>query len=1042
MPNRTALVVLTIALCATLALGTDFSAIDKPDGGLKDHPTSGSAVGVTWVDVGDAPPSPALANDISPNVEVGVDGSASTPAPSAINDLDAAPVGPLGGSEDATYVDIIFGTGGNQWPWSTALGTSVHFQMMYRASNINKAGAIESWAWQCYSATASRVFNNVTIKMCHTTLANLTTDMIGNFGGNTPVTVGSYPSVTIGGCQPGQWMPLNCTPSFQYNGTDNLLIDITWQSANAGGPTWVRFGQPGYNGRCWVWNWSSNTASFVDGMDYNVRLGFEPDLPDLASIAGTAFSDDDGDGERDPGERGLPAWTVRLDPGPRYALTNADGEYRFYSLLAGEYTVSEVMKTYWRLTYPPSPGVHVVTLDEGEEVTGKDFGNQLYVFIQDLGVSVAGGIARPGFQKTYAIRYQNTGTVEADATVVLVLPPEVSYVSSSPPGSYDAGTHSVTWDVGSVPASFTGYLSAIVQIPVVPIGTKLTALVTIEPQIGDADTTDNFDTEIEVVRGSYDPNMITVRPEPYIEAGDELDCTIYFQNVGNDTAFNIVVRDVLDPGLDVATVEPLAASHPYAFGLGEPNELTWWFNDIKLVDKTTNEPASQGFLRFRIHTYANLTPGTYVDNSAAIYFDYNEPVQTNTVRLTVVIFGWSAQTPMPLPPSNKEVDAGGWLAYDPGSQFIYAAKGNKTADFYRYIPATDAWQTLASWPDGSERDRPTYGSAGCAADDGVIYATKGSNTLGFWMYDAAKDSWYQKADVPLGPDSLKVKGGADIVWVGSSATGHAYLLKGHKNEFYRYHPDGDYWEALADAPSGPNRKWDKGSWLAYDGANTIYAHRADYNELYAYDVASGVWSAPLAGMPFVGRSGKNEKSGDGGCGTYLDGCIYALKGGKTQECWKYTIATNSWSEEGSMPLGPQDETVGPGADIVAAGAKLFATKGNKCNELWQYLSASFNTGSSPLEGTQAVETAVAADLSVGPNPLASGFAVLRYGLPKGGAAELSVYNVAGQRVMTKTLVLGRSGSVSLDLRQLAGGVYLVKLHSQDFCATQKLVVQR
>jgi uncharacterized repeat protein (TIGR01451 family) len=763
------------------------------------------------------------------------------------------------------------------------------------------------------------------------------------------------------------------------------------------------------------------------------------------SIAGTAFSDDDGDGERDPEERGLPGWTVRLEPGPSYVLTDLDGNYLFHSLPAGEYAVSEPVKTYWQLTFPPSPGAHVVTLGAGQEVTGKDFGNQVYVFIHDLAVSIAGGIARPGFHKAYAVHYENNGTVEVDANVTLVLPSDVSYDpdSSSPGGYYDAETHSVTWDVGSLPAAFEGWLSATVEIAVVPIGTELTASATIEPLEGDANPSDNFDSETEVVRGSYDPNMITVRPDPYITAGDILDCTIYFQNVGNDTAFNIVVREVLDPGIDISTVEPLAASHPYAFGFGAPNELIWSFNDIRLVDSITNEPGSRGFLRFRVHTKAELPPGTTLDNTAAIYFDYNEPVITNTVRLTVVVLGWSAQAPMPLLPSGKEVDAGGWLAYDSSSQSIYAAKGNKTADFYRYDPIGNVWTDLSAWPDGTEREKPSDGAAACADGNGIIYAAKGNNTRGFWKYDATKDSWYQKADVPLGASKKKVRGGTDIVWTGNSGAGCAYLLKGFENEFYRYDPDGDYWEALADAPSGANRKWDKGSWLAYDGANTIYAHRAEHNELYAYDLTGGTWSAALAGMPLVGRSGKKEKSGDGGCGAYVDGSVYALKGGKTQEIWKYTIATNSWSEEDTMPRGASDKSVGAGADIVTAGARLYATKGNKSNELWQFLPRSFLFGELPPGGVQAGRLAAGEwRLAISPNPLAAGFVHLAIGgTSLSRPAMVRLYDVAGRCVGVWKPLL-RNGAADLDVRRLAAGVYLVRVEADGFTATQKLVVQR
>ena len=68
--------------------------------------------------------------------------------------------------------------------------------------------------------------------------------------------------------------------------------------------------------------------------------------------------------------------------------------------------------------------------------------------------------------------------------------------------------------------------------------------------------------------------------------------------------------------------------------------------------------------------------------------------------------------------------------------------------------------------------------------------------------------------------------------------------------------------------------------------------------------------------------------------------------------------------------------------------------------------------------------------------------MLRYGLPKAGAARLCVYDVTGHRVMERALVAGRSGSANLDLRRLRNGVYLVKFSSEGFASSQKLVVQR
>ncbi len=49
-----------------------------------------------------------------------------------------------------------------------------------------------------------------------------------------------------------------------------------------------------------------------------------------------------------------------------------------------------------------------------------------------------------------------------------------------------------------------------------------------------------------------------------------------------------------------------------------------------LVDSNANEPASHGFIRFSIQQKTNNPLGSIIENSAAIYFDFNAPVITNT----------------------------------------------------------------------------------------------------------------------------------------------------------------------------------------------------------------------------------------------------------------------------------------------------------------------------------------------------------------------------------------------------------------------------
>ena len=77
---------------------------------------------------------------------------------------------------------------------------------------------------------------------------------------------------------------------------------------------------------------------------------------------------------------------------------------------------------------------------------------------------------------------------------------------------------------------------------------------------------------------------------------------------------------------------------------------------------------------------------------------------------------------------------------------------------------------------------------------------------------------------------------------------------------------------------------------------------------------------------------------------------------------------------------------------------------------------------------------------IAPNPLGQ-YATVRYNLPKAGLATLNVFDVTGRTVMTQTLVAGRTGTASLDLRKLEAGVYLVKVTTEGFSTTQKLVVE-
>ncbi len=409
-------------------------------------------------------------------------------------------------------------------------------------------------------------------------------------------------------------------------------------------------------------------------------------------------------------------------------------------------------------------------------------------------------------------------------------------------------------------------------------------------------------------------------------------------------------------------------------------------------------------------------------------------------------YGWRIRADLPSTPSGKAVKDGAWLVHDKAAGLVYGAKGNKTPDFYVYDPLADTWAKLRPLPSGTEGKPPSRGAAGCGNGAGLLYATKGNNTSAFWRYSIPLDTWTPLADVPLGTTGKHVKGGTDLVYV-SGTQDYVYCLKGYRDEFYRYSPTLDSWEVRA-TPRGPAQKWNKGSWLVYDNAGTIYAHQAKYHNFFKYDIGLDTWTLLDKGMPALSRyTGRAKKSKDGGAAAFSNGTIYALKGGNTQEFWSYDVAGDSWHELDTMPAygtTQKRKKVKAGADLVELSGTFYALKGNKTLEFWQYVPLPNPVQARPRPGVQARSTAANnPSLVITPNPLRSGVVTLQVRMPRArsssGPIKVGVYDATGRLVLGSPVA--RTSAILLDLRGLCSGVYLVRLEAGSSVVSQKLVIQ-
>jgi len=164
------------------------------------------------------------------------------------------------------------------------------------------------------------------------------------------------------------------------------------------------------------------------------------------------------------------------------------------------------------------------------------------------------------------------------------------------------------------------------------------------PNIPNLFPLDDSDPVVDIycipVSASYDPNDKNGYPlgttiEHYISAGDQMEYVVRFQNTGTDTAFTVIIRDTLDPQLNLFTFTPGIASHPYTFSMHGQSVMEWTFNNILLPDSTTNEPGSHGYITFTVDQVPNLPVGSVIHNDADIYFDSNPPIITNETWHTI-----------------------------------------------------------------------------------------------------------------------------------------------------------------------------------------------------------------------------------------------------------------------------------------------------------------------------------------------------------------------------------------------------------------------
>lgn len=394
---------------------------------------------------------------------------------------------------------------------------------------------------------------------------------------------------------------------------------------------------------------SSNNYTFVNYNTANNSC--------YCTIIGKVYKDANSNCTIDGGETGIQNIMIHCS-GIGYAFTDANGNYSF-QVPTGTYTLTEsVNSTYPLASCQNNTQVQVVTASSGCTTT-VDFANNV-VPLHDLHIittSYPYSAPIPGNTYYQRVIIENNGTLqEAGIQIGYKTDGQLGSFTSSPNlfTQNDAVNYPNNYSVNSGFTSLTPGTSDVINLTYntptnIPLGTLVNfydstahAAPINTTWLTDQTPWDNVQNYQQTVIGSFDPNFKEVSPKGngplgYIASKDSLlSYVIHFQNEGTYFAQNISVVDTLDNDLDWSTLRPGYADHNYTTTVSENGIITFKFANINLPWKQQyGDVMSSGMVTYTIKRKRNVAQGTQFKNTAAIYFDYNAPVITNTTINTL-----------------------------------------------------------------------------------------------------------------------------------------------------------------------------------------------------------------------------------------------------------------------------------------------------------------------------------------------------------------------------------------------------------------------
>lgn len=380
------------------------------------------------------------------------------------------------------------------------------------------------------------------------------------------------------------------------------------------------------------------------------HIGYNPNNNTCyCTITGVVYNDINSNCTQDAGENGIPNIQIHCS-GIGYAYTDANGVYSF-KVPSGSYIITQKVQAYYPLASCQNNGISVNATAGANCTHTVDFANNTAT-IRDMHIQTWNFTCPvPGYIYRQRVVIKNRGTVtEPNVYGSYHTDGQISVPTITPSGLfagsgnyYRLNTSALSLNPGAARVFDMRY-----NMPTnIPLNTQLVFKDTTaftgpaSNWTNDYSPWNNVNYYTPRVVGSYDPNFKEVSPVGHgptniITRDDStLEYMIHFQNLGTYKAQNVFILDTLDEDLDWETMTPIYQSHNCVITMSDKGEIRFQFDNIDLPAKMHDEEGSHGMVSFTIKTKKGLPLGTEFHNTAAIYFDFNEPVITNTTLNTL-----------------------------------------------------------------------------------------------------------------------------------------------------------------------------------------------------------------------------------------------------------------------------------------------------------------------------------------------------------------------------------------------------------------------